>query len=68
MTTSARCGGFAIFYREAEHFDIKEIRLHGPNFISFHMVKGRQRWDVVGCYIVPRNALTIEGVTAAIMD
>ena len=37
---SAHCGGVAIFYREAEHFAIEELRLHGPNVIIFQMVMG----------------------------
>ena len=62
---SAHCGSVAIFYREVYHFAIKELRLHGLNVISFHLVTGRQRWHIVGCYITPSNA-SFEGVTADI--
>ena len=62
------CGGVVIFYREVEHFAIKEIRLHGVNVISFQLVKGRKGWHAVGCYIVPIGASAIEDVTAAIRD
>ena len=56
------------FCREADHFAIEELRLHGPNVIIFHLVAWRQRWHVVGCYISPSNASTIEDVSAAIRD
>ena len=57
---SVRFGGVAIFYREAEHFSVEELRLHGPNVIGFRLVMGRRRWRVVGLYIAPINASTIE--------
>ena len=63
---SAHHRGVAIFYRKAENFAIKELRLHGPNVISFQLVKGQRRWHVVGCSIPPSNALTIEYVAATI--
>ena len=66
--TSAHRGGVAIFYHEAEHFAVKELLLHGPNIISFHLVTGRCRWYVVGCYIDPINASNIESVSAVIRD
>ena len=56
---SVHHGGVAILYREAEHFAIKELCIHGPNVISFKMVTGRRRWHVAGCYITPSNASTI---------
>ena len=63
---SSHSGGVTIFYREAEHFAIKEFRLYVWNVISFHLVTGQRRWHVVGCHISPRNASTIEDVTATI--
>ena len=45
---SAHHGGVEIFYCEAEHFDIKELRLHYPNVIIFQLATGWQRWNVVG--------------------
>ena len=61
-----QCGGVYIFYREAEHFAVEELCLHGLNVIRFQLVTGRWRWHVVGCYIPPRDALTIEDIIAAI--
>ena len=65
---SAHRSGITIFYSEAEHFAIEELRLHGPNVIRFQMVKGGWWWNIVVCYIDPINDLTIEGVVAAIRD
>ena len=64
---SAHRGGFVIFYPMAEHFAVEELRLHGLNVITFQLVMGRQRWHVVGCYIVSRYASTIEDVNVAII-
>ena len=63
---SAHCSGISIFYREAEHFSIKYLCLHGPNVINFQLVTGRRRWHVVGYYISPSDTLTIEDIAAAI--
>ena len=71
MTTrapSAQSDSVAIFYREAEHFTIKELRLHGQKFIRFQLVTGRRQWHIVGFYIDPRNASTIEDVATATRD
>ena len=65
---SAHRSGVAIFYPEADHFAIKELRLHGLNVISFQMVTGRCWWHVMGCYISPGNDSTIEDVDTAIRD
>ena len=45
---SAHSGGVVIFYHEAEHFSIEELRPHGLNVTSFQLVTGRWRWHVVG--------------------
>ena len=56
------------FYREAEHFVVKELCLHDLNIISFHLVTGRRWWHVVGCYLAPSDTSTIEDVASAIRD
>ena len=59
-------GGVAVFYREAEHFTIEEIRIHGLNIISLHMVMGRRWWHIVEWYISPSNTSNIEDVVVSI--
>ena len=61
---SAHRGVVAVFYRKVEHFAIEELRLHGPNVISFQLFTRRHKLHIVGCYIAPSNALTIEGVVS----
>ena len=58
---SAHCGGVAIFYRESDHFAIKELRLHSPNIIRFFLVMMRWQWHIVGCYIAPQKYLNHRG-------
>ena len=59
-------GGITVFYREAEQFALEALHLHGPNEFSFQMVSGGQRWNIVGCYITPDGALTIEIIIMAV--
>ena len=60
------CDGVAVFYREAEHVTLEALRLHGPNVVSFHMALGGHWWYVMGCYIAPVNASTIDAVVVVI--
>ena len=59
-------GGVAVFYREAEHFTIEDIRIHGLNIISLQMVMGRRWWHIVEWYISPSNTSNIEDVVVSI--
>ena len=59
-------GVVALFYKELQHFTVEFHQYHGPNVISFHMVKGRQCCHLVGFDLVPRNASTLESVVMAI--
>ena len=61
-----QCGDVVVFYHKVEHLSIEEICLHGPNVISFQVVTGRRWCNIVGCYIAPSDALTIEDFIAAI--
>ena len=61
-------GGIAMFYREGAGFAVEEVRQYGPNVLSFEVVSGRRRWYIVGCYIDPDDAQTIERVVTAMGD
>ena len=65
---SRHCGGIALFYREGAGFSVEEVRQYGPNVLSVEVVSGRRRWYIVGCYITPDNAQTIERVVTALGD
>ena len=58
----------ALFYREGADFAIEEVRPYGPNVISFEVVTGRRRWYIIGCYLAPDDARTIERVVMALSD
>ena len=60
------CSGVTVFYREAGNFILEALCLHGPNVASFQLATERQRWNVIGYYIAPGNAYTIEDVVVAI--
>ena len=62
------CDGVSVFYREADNFTPEVLRLHRPKFVSFQLVSGGQRWHVVGCYISPDDASTIEAVVSTIIQ
>ena len=47
---------------------MEEVRGYGPNVISFEVVTGRRRWYIIGCYIAPDDARTIERVVTALGD
>ena len=44
------------------------MREYGPNVISSEVVTGRSRWYIIGCYIAPDDAQTIERVVTALGD
>ena len=45
---SAHSRSVAVFYREAEHFALEALLLHGTNIVSFYLASGWQRWYAVG--------------------
>ena len=45
---------------------VEEVREYGPNVLSFKAVTGRRRWYIIGCYIAPDGAWTIERVVTAL--
>ena len=61
-------GRIALFYREGADFAVEEVRPYGPNVISFEVVTGRRLWYIIGCYLAPDDARTIERVITALGD
>ena len=60
-------GGVAVFYQEeTPHFQVEVMQQHGPNVLSFQVDSGGRRWSILGCYLVPNNAATLEGIATAI--
>ena len=61
-------GGVALFYRTSAQFAVEEVKEYGPNVLSFKVMTGRRRWYIIGCYIAPDDARTIERVVTALGD
>ena len=57
---SAHISGITVFYCAAEHFSVEAPQIFGANIVSFQLDSGSQRWYVVGCYLAPYKASTIE--------
>ena len=47
---------------------MEEVRQYGTNVLSVELVSGRRRMYIVGCYIAPDDAQTIERVVKALKD
>ena len=45
---------------------MESFQIHGSNIVRLQLALGNRRWYIVGCYVAPEDALTIEGVVAAI--
>ena len=54
--------------REGAGFAVEEMRPYGPNVLSFEVVSGRRRWYIIGCYLAPDDARTIERVVTTLGD
>ena len=55
-----------MFYREGAGFALEEVRPYGPNVLRLEVVSGRRRWYIIGCYLAPDDAQTIERVVTAL--
>jgi hypothetical protein len=53
--TSLSSGRIALFWRGNISYEVKEMRIWGPNIISLHLMMGSIRFFVLGCYIPPNN-------------
>ena len=61
-------GGVALFYRTSSLFAVEAVRDYGPNVLSFEVATGGRRWYIIGCYLAPDDARTIERVVTALGD
>ena len=49
-------------------FALEAFRDYGPNVISFEVATGGRQLYIIGCYLAPDNARTIEWVVTALGD
>ena len=61
-------GGVALFYRPSPLFAVEAVREYRPNVLSFEIATGRRRWYIIGCYLAPDDARTIDRVVTAMGD
>ena len=47
---------------------MEAVREYGPNVLSFEVETGGRRWYIIGCYLAPDDARTIERVVTALGD
>ena len=59
-------GGVSILYWTAKHFYLEEFQAYGENVVSSQLASGYRRWYIVGCYLAPDDASTVEDVVADI--
>ena len=60
------CGRVVLFYRVQSQFSVKALQQFGTNVVRFYLVKGEQQWYILGCYLFPNDASTIECVFVAV--
>ena len=58
----------ALFYRPLPLFEVEAIREYGPNVLSFEVATGARRSYIIGCYLAPDDAQTIDRVVMALGD
>ena len=58
----------APFYRPSPLFELEAVREYRLNVLSFKVATGARRWYIIGCYLAPDNAETIERVVTALGD
>ena len=56
----------ALFYRPLPLFEVEAVQDYGPNVLSFKVATGARRWYIIGCYLAPDDAETIERVVTAL--
>ena len=47
---------------------MEAVREYGPNVLSFEVATGVRRWYIIGCYLAPDDAWTIERLVMALGD
>ena len=67
-TPRRHCSRVAVFYRPSLLFAVEAVTQFGPNVVSFQLAMGARRWYVIGFYLAPDNASTIESVVAALKE
>ena len=65
-TVLSRCYGVSVFYRVPSQFSVKALQQFGTNVVRFQLMTWEWQWYIVGCYLSPHDALTIECFIVAV--
>ena len=65
-TVLSRCCGVSVFYRVPLRFSVKALQQFGTNVVRFQLMTRERQCYIVGCYLSPNDALTIECVLVAV--
>ena len=57
-----------VFYYTLPRFSKEALHQFGTNLISFHLESGGRQWYIVGCYLAPDKASTIEHIVMDIIQ
>ena len=47
---------------------VEDVREYGPNVLRYEVATGGRQWYIIGCYLAPDDARTIERVVTALGD
>ena len=67
-TPSRHRGVMSLFYRPPPLFMVEAVREYRLNVMSSKVATGARRWYIIGCYLSPNYAETIERVVTALGD
>ena len=62
----AHSSSIAVLYRSVKHFSVEALQTYRANIVIFQLASGDRRWFIMGCYLAPDNASTIEDIVATI--
>ena len=63
-----QCGDLELFWPEFPQFAVEAHQKHGPNIVIFRMVMGGPIWFLMGLYLAPDNASSIEHAFGAMVQ
>ena len=65
-TVLSCCCGLSVFYRVPPRFSVKALQKFRTNTVRFQLMTRERQWYIVGCYLSPNDASTIECVLVAV--
>ena len=63
---SVHSNGVTVLYRAVEKFSVEALETYGADLARFQLALGNMWWFILGYYLAPYNASTMENIVAAI--